>query len=230
MEQFISKITAADKAYGLIRVSKLNIENLRGKPVLLIDSLGEIIGKFHNSGKRIDGLTEWHKTRMTNSDDEISISFDEKEVKDGKHVIHIEFLTERRFPINEVETNFFSFELESQLEKHISNNIEQLEKGLTKVKQQYNIGGSNIIDLLCIDANRNYVVVEFKNRKTSDIVVGQILRYIGRIKEIEKVDNVRGIIVTPEPDTNLEYAISTLPHVSLKYFKFNVTFSEPEMK
>jgi len=201
----------------------LDLSAYYGNLIIVKDSMGTIEAKIHSSSNRIDRLTSWHKSRMTNNGDEILVKFDENELENGKNVIHFDFLNARNCTEN--YESHFSFELETQLEEYIAQNLNKLETGLKLEAKQYIIG-ANKMDLLCTDKNRNYVIVELKNRKTSDQVVGQILRYMGYIKESKKVENVRGIIVTPEYEQNLEYAVSMLPNVSLKYFKINIEFSD----
>lgn len=226
MANTIKKINPSDKVYGILNFPKaFDLSFISGKPILVKDSMGSIEGKVHKTINRIDGLTKWHKSRMTSTEDEISIMFVDNEIENGMNVIHIEFLNERGNSECQTKENNFSFALESQLEEFIIRNIEKLEDGLIVEKQQYKIG-ANKMDLLCIDKNRNYVIVEIKNRLRSDEVVGQILRYMGCLKEYKKIDKVRGIIIAPETDRNLDYAVSNLSDVSVKYFKLNIEFED----
>ena len=58
------------------------------------------------------------------------------------------------------------------------------------------------------------VVVELKRGKSSDRVVGQILRYMGWVREQLANDRgVSGIIITHEYDDQVRYAIAELPKV-----------------
>lgn len=62
-----------------------------------------------------------------------------------------------------------------------------------------------------------------KKSKSSDVVIGQILRYIGWVKEkLAKDYNVRGIIIVKEKDEKLDYALKDAPKVNL--FIYNVSF------
>lgn len=80
------------------------------------------------------------------------------------------------------------------------------------------------IDLLAVDKKRKeFVVIELKKGRTSDVVIGQISRYMGWVKENLANDNsVRGIIVAKEKDERLEYALKVIPNVSL--FLYDVSF------
>lgn len=224
MQEIVLKLGKTDVQYGILVLPKtLDLSLIFGNPILVKDSMGPIEAKVHKTLNRIDGLTKWHRKRGTNIGDEISVKIDIKEIENGMNVIHLEFLNVRENSESETKESNFSFELESQLEEYIIQNIEKLESGLKVSDRQYKIG-VNKLDLLCTDKNRNYVIIELKNKKTSDQVVGQILRYMGCLKEHKQIDKVRGIIVAPETDMNLEYAISNLSDVSVKYFKMNIEF------
>lgn len=103
---------------------------------------------------------------------------------------------------------------ERLLEEALEKNPSALEKGLRLVKngRQFPTDVSNI-DLLMMDQNSNYTVVELKKGKTEDDVVGQTLRYMGWVREnLSTARLVRGIIVVAKGEiTNkLEMAIKGL--------------------
>lgn len=119
---------------------------------------------------------------------------------------------------------------EKILEDFLEKNLNALEQGLTLIGRQHpTITGP--IDLLCRDKNNNFVVVELKKGRTSDRVVGQILRYIGFIKE-NMLDapnqHVRGIIVGREIDKKLEMSLKAIPGVDiqLKTFDASITIND----
>jgi restriction system protein len=84
------------------------------------------------------------------------------------------------------------------------------------------------IDLLAIDRDKKeFVVMELKKGRGSDVVIGQILRYMGWVRENLAVNNyelysVRGIIISRDKDDRLEYALKMLPNVNL--FLYTVSF------
>lgn len=78
------------------------------------------------------------------------------------------------------------------------------------------------IDLLAKHKTQpKWLVIELKRHKSSDAVVGQVLRYMGWIKAhfIEEGDSVEGLIVATEGDPQLHYAISAMPALSFKSYE-----------
>ena len=79
-----------------------------------------------------------------------------------------------------------------------------------------------------MDKNKKeFVVIELKKGRSSDVVVGQILRYMGWVKENLAVDDykeykVRGIIISKEKDSRLEYALKMIQNVDA--FLYSVSF------
>lgn len=106
--------------------------------------------------------------------------------------------------------NFFL--LESGIEEAVKANLAQLSLRLAEdeIQQQCNLDiGVGRTDLICRDKDNNFVVLELKAVQTSDYVVGQILRYMGYIRENwanKQGVNVKGIIITPSYDEQLRLA------------------------
>ncbi len=104
------------------------------------------------------------------------------------------------------------FILESGLEEAVKANLSQI--GLTlankSIQQQFNMGvGVGRSDLICNDKNGNYVVLELKAFNSSDVVVGQLLRYMGFVREniaAGEGKDVSGMILTPSFDEQLRLA------------------------
>ncbi len=63
------------------------------------------------------------------------------------------------------------------------------------------------------------VVVELKREQGTDQVVGQILRYMGWVKDHYRTDKFRGIIVVGSKDQALSYAIKAVSNVQVKEFR-----------
>lgn len=109
---------------------------------------------------------------------------------------------------------------EKSLETLLANRPDLLEPGLTLFQRQCRIP-VGIIDLLFVDRDRNYVVVEIK-RPTADYreVVGQITTYMGWVRKnlARTGQNVKGIIVVGKKSERLEYSLDLVPDVSVRTF------------
>ena len=94
--------------------------------------------------------------------------------------------------------------------------------GITGV--EYPVGGRRI-DILAVDREDNLVVIELKVSKGHDRVIGQILRYMGWIKEnlAEEHQTVRGIIIAKDISDDLKWACSVTQGITLK--EYSITFS-----
>lgn len=109
---------------------------------------------------------------------------------------------------------------EKSWETLLANRPDFLEEGLTLFQRQYRIPVGRI-DLLFVDRNRNYVVVEIK-RPAADHreVVGQITTYMGWVRKhiAGSGQTVRGIIVVGKKSQHLEYSLDLLPDVTFRTF------------
>jgi len=126
-----------------------------------------------------------------------------------------------------------AFALEKHLEDFLVKNWHQ-----TELSQQYNIYeedgelvgqqysiNAGTIDILAISKDKKrLLVVELKRGRASDIVVGQILRYMGCIKEqIAETDQlVEGVIIALEDDQKLRWALNAVPSVS--FYRYELSF------
>lgn len=82
------------------------------------------------------------------------------------------------------------------------------------------------IDILAVRKDgKELLVVELKRGRASDVVVGQILRYMGYVQaELAEDDQtVRGAIIALEDDTKLRRALSLVP--SVDFYRYQVSFS-----
>jgi hypothetical protein len=104
------------------------------------------------------------------------------------------------------------FVLESGLEEAVKANLKQLGLRLADadIRQQCSLGiGAGRTDLICLDQNSDFVILELKAVHTSDEAVGQILRYMGFVREKwaeASGKKVRGIILSPSFDEQLRLA------------------------
>ena len=129
--------------------------------------------------------------------------------EDGKN-IELARKIYRNLGYGEADGSFFV--LESGIEEAVKANLSQLKLNLAEegIQQQCSLGiGVGRTDLICRDKEGNYVVLELKAVHSSDIVVGQILRYMGFIRENwadKEGKKVKGIILTPSYDEQLRLA------------------------
>lgn len=125
------------------------------------------------------------------------------------------------------------FAYENDLQQFLAKNLELIEPGLRLYKDEDNDemtglefpAGDRFIDILTLDKQGNYVVVELKVSKGYDRVVGQLLRYMAWIKQNLANENqiVRGVIIAREITDDLIMATSLVPGVSLLEYKLKVT-------
>ena len=82
------------------------------------------------------------------------------------------------------------------------------------------------LDILALSNDKKeFLVLELKRDKASDIVVGQTLRYMGYIKNniATNNENVKGCIIATEEDQGLKNALSVTPDID--FYKYQVNFS-----
>ncbi len=92
------------------------------------------------------------------------------------------------------------------------------------VGQQY-ATDAGPIDILAVSRDRKrLLVVELKRGRASDVVVGQILRYMGYVKEqvAEPDQLVEGAIIALENDQKLRWALAAVPNI--KFYRYQVSF------
>jgi len=110
---------------------------------------------------------------------------------------------------------------ERNLEDLVVQQLDVIETELRLVERQL-ITRAGRLDLLCQDALGNFVVVELKKSQGTDQVVGQILRYMGWVKEKYPKSHVRGIVIVGKKDDALTYAIKAAPDIEAKEFKLSI--------
>lgn len=126
-----------------------------------------------------------------------------------------------------------AFAMEKHLEDFLVKNWTQTELAQTfkvyeedgeLVGQQYSTDAGSI-DILAISKDdRRLLVVELKRGRASDVVVGQILRYMGYVKEqiAEPHQSVEGAIIALDDDQKLRWALAVVPNIS--FYRYQVSF------
>lgn len=126
-----------------------------------------------------------------------------------------------------------AFAMEKHLEDFLVKNWAQTELGKDydiytedgePVGQQYPTD-TGPMDLLAVKKDKSeLLVVELKKGKASDAVVGQVLRYMGFVKEdlAEPHQAVRGVIIALEDDLRIRRALAVTP--SIQFFRYQISF------
>jgi restriction system protein len=126
------------------------------------------------------------------------------------------------------------FPLEKELENFIVNNWQHVEFGQDfdiftdedgETGQQYQADKAGIIDILAVSKDRKrLLVIELKKGSTSDATVGQMLRYMGYVKEVlaDEDQTVFGAIVALDDDKKIQWALSMVENVA--FYRYEMTF------
>lgn len=122
------------------------------------------------------------------------------------------------------------FVMEKHLEDFLVQNWAQTELGKgyvvyevdgERVGQQYQTD-TGPIDILAISKDKKtLLVVELKKGRGSDVVVGQLLRYMGYVKEelAEEGQGVKGVIIALENDPKMRRALSIVPGIDFYHYE-----------
>ncbi len=155
-----------------------------------------------------------------------------------KHASEIEKLLAGNAPTTLIATDETvedptAFALEKHLEDFLVHNWSQ-----TSLGQHYNIyeedgelagqqypSDTGPIDILAISKDKKaLLVVELKKGRASDVVVGQIQRYMGYVLEelAEEGQSVRGVIIALEDDTRIRRALKVASNID--FYLYQVSF------
>lgn len=125
------------------------------------------------------------------------------------------------------------FAYEKDLQNFLSKNLHQIETGLRLYAEEDITGiefpvGSRCIDILALDKDNNYVVIELKVSRGYDRVVGQLLRYMAWIRKnhADAGQHVRGIIIAREISGDLLLACSEVPDITLYEYELSVSLKK----
>ena len=125
---------------------------------------------------------------------------------------------------------------EFALERHLEDFLVQNWKS-TELGKQYDIyeedgeivgkqypSDTGPIDILAISKDKKIIlVIELKKGRASDVVVGQVQRYMGYVKEelAEENQSVRGIIIAFEDDIKIHRALTVTSNIDFYTYKIN---------
>jgi hypothetical protein len=126
-----------------------------------------------------------------------------------------------------------SLSLERDMERSLLRNLAQLAPRLRLYDangvsgNQLDTGTVGRLDILAVDDNDDLVVIELKAGRPDDRVCGQILRYIGWVREnLANQRNVRGIVVANDFSEALRFAAKAMPNVALKRYEVRFEFTD----
>lgn len=125
------------------------------------------------------------------------------------------------------------FAMEKHLEEFLVQNWKHTELGKTyrifeedgdMIGKQYPTDVGTIDILAQSKDGKTFLVVELKRGRVSDIVVGQILRYMGYVKEelAEPNQEVKGIIIALEDDLKIKRALVMTPQI--EFYRYQISF------
>lgn len=122
------------------------------------------------------------------------------------------------------------FAYETDLRDYLAQNLSMIEPGLQLYADEDITGvefpvGGRFIDLLAVDAQGDFVVIELKVSRAYDRVIGQLLRYMAWIQAnlTESHQTVRGIIIARTISEDLILACSLLPNITLLEYELSLT-------
>lgn len=126
----------------------------------------------------------------------------------------------------------YAFALEEHLEEFLVKNWDQTELGKEytiyqdgdAVGQQF-LTDTGPMDILAVSNDqKRLLVVELKRGRASDVVVGQVLRYMGYVQDVLTAPGqiVVGAIVALEDDPRLRRALSVVPAVA--FYRYEISF------
>jgi restriction system protein len=125
------------------------------------------------------------------------------------------------------------FALEKHLEDFLVKNWKNTELGKKYnifkddgelVGQQFQCDTGQIDILAVSKDNKELLVIELKRGRASDVVVGQIQRYMGYVLEelAEKNQTVKGVIIALEDDLRLRRALAVTTNI--QFYRYEVRF------
>jgi restriction system protein len=155
---------------------------------------------------------------------------------DFERIVGPTSVAQAHMSIMEVESKA-EFALENHLEDFLDRNWNSVDFGCSLERyvsgeqdgRQFSAGSWNI-DFLCLDRiSGDLVILELKKGKTSDATVGQILRYMGWVRQnIAKPNQkVRGVIIAKEMDEAMRYAVDNQQDIKILQYRVDFSLSPP---
>lgn len=120
------------------------------------------------------------------------------------------------------------FAFESDLRNYLAKNLQMIGPGLKLYEDEgfdgveYPVGG-RYIDILAVDSDESFIVIELKVSRGYERTVGQILRYMAWVKQnLANGKAVRGLIVAKDISEDLKLAVSMIPAIALYEYELSM--------
>jgi len=123
-----------------------------------------------------------------------------------------------------MEKHLEDFLVKNWAQTELAQNFKIYEEDGELVGQQYGTDAGPIDILALSKDSKRLLVVELKRGRASDVVVGQILRYMGYVKEqiAEPHQTVEGAIIALDDDKKLRWALLAVPSIS--FYRYQLSF------
>ena len=118
----------------------------------------------------------------------------------------------------------------------MAENLDCIEPGLKLYEEddikglEFEAGNGRRIDILALDKDGAFVVLELKVSKGYDRVVGQLLRYVNWVRKnrAEPGQRVRGIIICRTMSEDLRLACASIKDIELFEYQLSVSVKRVE--
>lgn len=133
--------------------------------------------------------------------------------------------------IEEPNEESSEFAYESHLRDYLMNHLDKIEAGLRLYRDEedetitgveFDAGGKRI-DILAVDSDNNFVIIELKVSRGYEKTIGQILRYKAWVRENLADDKkVKGIVIAKNITKDLKMAASELTDIEMMEYDLNL--------
>jgi restriction system protein len=123
-----------------------------------------------------------------------------------------------------MEKHLEDFLVQNWAQTELSKDYDIFEEDGEKVGQQYPTD-TGPVDILAIRKDKKeLLVVEVKKGRATDVVVGQVLRYMGYVLQelAEEGQTVKGVIIALEDDQRIRRALAATPNIA--FYRYQVSF------
>ncbi len=123
-----------------------------------------------------------------------------------------------------LEKHLEDFLVQNWLQTELGKDYDIFEEDGEKVGQQYPTD-TGPLDILAVKKDKTeLLVVELKKGRASDVVVGQVLRYMGYVHQelAEQHQSVRGVIIALEEDPRIKRALAMTPNID--FYRYQISF------